>query len=284
LAPAQPAAELEFSPNTAGSAAPASQGAAPVPRKSTEPRLDSFAERSPAPVVVCDHRELASAVARELVRLEVTVRPETLSVADYVVSDRVAIERKTTEDFENSLRDGRLFTQLKALRDAYLVPVLLVEGGLAAAHLSVESIYGAVASVVADLRISIFFTKDAAETARILSALARREQVQERRPVSIRHGKGTMTDDDRLRFLVEGLPDISAVLARRLLAEFGTVQAIANATEEELRRVEGIGRQRAQSIAAILRRRFGDAGDEGTPATDEPLPHAAEPASPEGAL
>ena len=41
--------------------------------------------------------------------------------------------------------------------------------------------------------------------------------------------KGPMSDDERLRYIVEGLPGVGAVLARRLLDKFGTVREIANA-------------------------------------------------------
>lgn len=224
-----------------------------------EKPLTAFVEPVDRVELVVDHREFAGAVARELARLDVLVRPETLEVADYVASDRVAVERKTSDDFEASLMDGRLFTQIRALKDAYPNPILVVEGGFSASRISPEALLGAIASLAADYRVPVVTTKDAAETARLLAALAKREQKDERRAIAIRHGKGALTDEDRLRFLVEGLPEVSAVLARRLLARFGTVRALANATVEELREVEGIGKQRAADIVRVLTTRSREA-------------------------
>ena len=52
---------------------------------------------------------------------------KVLEVGDYIISDRVAVERKTAEDFVNSIVDKRLFMQLKDLRK-YQKPILIVEG------------------------------------------------------------------------------------------------------------------------------------------------------------
>jgi len=51
-----------------------------------------------------------------------------------------------------------------------------------------------------------------------------------------------MSLNERQQFLVEGLPNVSAVLAKRLLMHFGSIKDIANASEEELQEVEGIGK------------------------------------------
>jgi hypothetical protein len=47
------------------------------------------------PEIVIDHREMRSPVAKILERLGVKLTFRTLLVGDYVVSDRIAFERKT---------------------------------------------------------------------------------------------------------------------------------------------------------------------------------------------
>jgi ATP-dependent 26S proteasome regulatory subunit len=42
---------------------------------------------------------------------------------------------------------------------------------------------------------------------------------------------------ERQQFIIEGLPNVSAVIAKRLLTYFGSIKDIANATEEELQEV-----------------------------------------------
>jgi Fanconi anemia group M protein len=233
-------------------------------RPAIEKPLTAFMPAAPPPseprvAVVADHREFSSAVVRELSRLGVVVKPETLETADYVLSERVAVERKAADDFASSLIDGRLFTQVKALRDAYTAPLLVVEGEglLTGRKIAEDAIYGAIASITTDFHVSVLFTKDEAETAKLLAAIARREQQGEKKPLAVRAGgRSGMSDDERLRFLVEGLPHVSAVLARRLLEKFGTVREIVEATPEELASVEGIGRATAESIHRILRTQY----------------------------
>ena len=53
-----------------------------------------------------------------------------LEIGDYIVSDRLAVERKRTDDFACSLIDGKrnLFAQLSDLARVYEKPVLIIEG------------------------------------------------------------------------------------------------------------------------------------------------------------
>lgn len=227
----------------------------------TEKPLDAF-ETQKLPdesrvVIVADHREFSGAVVRELSKLDVVVRPETLEAGDYVLSDRVAVERKEADDFAKSLADGRLFPQAKALRDAYSAPIVVIEGGsVLAPGFGADAVYGALAALVTGFHVSVFTTKDAADTARLLAAIAKREQLAQKRPVSVRESRGAMSDDERLRYLVEGLPNVSAVLSRRLLERFGTVKAIADARVEDLMEVEGVGEKTAVAIHTILRTQY----------------------------
>lgn len=208
--------------------------------------------------IVTDNREFNGAVVRELSKAGIVVKPETLEVADYVLSDRIAVERKAADDFATSLIDGRLFPQARALRDSYSAPILIIEGEglLTARRISEDAIWSAIASLATDFHLTVLTTRDAAETARVLAAIARREQHQEKRELAVRAEKGAMTDDERLRFLVEGLPNVSAVLARRLLTHFGTVHALVNAQVEELMEVEGVGPKIAAAIHAVLRTQY----------------------------
>ena len=61
-----------------------------------------------------------------------------------------------------------------------------------------------------------------------------------------------MSLKERQQFLVESLPNVSAVLAKRLLTHFGSIRAIANASEKELQEVEGIGKNIASEIVKVL--------------------------------
>lgn len=203
--------------------------------------------------VVVDHREYRSGVVRELSRRGATVQAEQLATADYMLSRRVAVERKAVDDFLQSMVDGRLFGQMRQLR-AYLRPLLIVEGEnlTTSRNIPRAAIYGAMASILVDFGIPILTTKDEAETADVLFSIAKREQSDSKRDIAVRHDKVSMSDDERLRFIVEGLPGVSAVLAKRLLDRFGTIHALVNASRAELMEVDGVGSKTADEILRLV--------------------------------
>ncbi len=204
------------------------------------------------PRIVLDHREQAGGVARHLHALGAQLEARQLDVGDFVLSDRVVVERKTATDFIDSLIDGRLFEQLKALK-SYPRPFVIVEGdGLyGVRNLSAEAVAGALAAITVDHGIPVLQTKDPLETARFLAAVAKREQQREGRKIALRPGK-PLTDEERQLFLLGGLPGVSDVLARRLLERFGSVGAALNAPVRDLAAVEGLGPQKASEIRRLL--------------------------------
>jgi Fanconi anemia group M protein len=233
-------------------------GLAPLPRG--QATLEALAGRAPEPVVslgtgpkvIIDHRETSGGVARHLHSFGAQLEPKQLEIGDFILSDRVAVERKTSADFVDSLVDGRLFDQLKQLK-AYPRPFLLIEGESLYGHrnVSAEAILGAVAAVCIDLGIPVLQTKDALDTARFIVAVAKREQQRENRKLAVRHGK-PLADDERQMYILCGLPGISDVLATRLLEHFGSVGAVLTAPTTELAAVEGVGPAKASEIRRIL--------------------------------
>jgi ERCC4-type nuclease len=68
--------------------------------------------------------------------------------------------------------------------------------------------------------------------------------------------KREMSDDEWARYLVEGLPNTSAVLADRLLKELETPLGVFNATPERIKEIEGFGQKKSERIAQILRHKY----------------------------
>ncbi|HWG90679.1 MAG TPA: DEAD/DEAH box helicase [Candidatus Thermoplasmatota archaeon] len=246
-----------FKPGGADSTVTLRPAAAPAPAPPQEPAREEEEDRRGALTILADHREFASPVVRELARKGIIVKPHQLPVGDYVVSDRLIVERKAATDYTASLMDGRLFPQVKALREACSAPLMLIEGdGLFATRMSPEAIWGSIASLLTDFRVPILTTRSPEETADLLAALAKREQRDERRAPAVRGEKAALGDEERQRYIVEGLPGVSSVLARRLLDHFGTVRALANAEPDQLAEVEGIGKEKAAEIHRLLTLRY----------------------------
>ena len=104
--------------------------------------------------------------------------------------------------------------------------------------------------------IPVLTTKDASETADLLNVIAKREQKEDKKEVAIRGEKTQMSLRERQQFIIEGLPNISATIAKRLLNHFGSVKDIANATEEELLEVKGVGKSIATDIIRLINAKY----------------------------
>jgi ERCC4-related helicase len=216
-------------------------------------KLEEYSKKSLVKIIV-DHRESRSPVMRCLTQKDITVEPQQLEIGDYVLSSRIGIERKTVDDFLNSLIEGKLFVQMKNLRTAYSRPVLIVEGEglLTKRNISHNAIFGSFVSIIVDFGIPIITTHSAQETADFLTVMAQREQKSGEKAVATRGEKPARSISEQQQFLVEGLPNVSSVLAQRLLQHFGSIRAITNASEEDLCQVQGIGKNTATEILKIL--------------------------------
>ena len=225
------------------------------PDKENQKTLKDYQKRHDNITIAVDNREYRSNVVRNLAMKGVKIEPQQLDVGDYVLSSRICVERKNVDDFLDSLLDGKLFKQIQRLRDTYPRPMLVIEGEnlFTKRNINQNAIYGSLASISVDYGIPVMTTKDATETASLLTVVARREQKSEKKPVAIRGEKYQMSLKERQQFLVEGLPNVSAVLAKRLLGHFGNIRDIANASEDELRQVEGIGKNIALDISKVLK-------------------------------
>ena len=212
-----------------------------------------FVRKPKGIVVYVDNRELRSGVPKHLKELGAEIDVRTLDVADYVVSEEVGIERKSANDFIQSIIDGRLFDQVERLKRAYEKPVIIIEGELyGIRNVHPNAIRGAIAAVTLDWGVPILFSSGTEETAQFIYLMAKREQEERKKEVRLRSEKKALTLAERQRLIVEGLPNVSATLAKRLLKHFGNVERVFTATEEELQEVEGIGPKKAREIRRVI--------------------------------
>lgn len=205
------------------------------------------------PIVYADSREGNSKVIRHLTEMEMDVKIQSMAVADYQVSDEVAIERKTAKDFVDSIIDKRLFKQARELSEEFKKPVLILEGDdLYSGMVNANAIRGSIASIALDFGISIIPTRNPQDTAAMIKRIAVREQNGERTPVQVRTDKKPVSLLEQQLFIVESLPSIGPVNAKNLLEHFGTVSNIINASEKDLQEVEGIGKKTAETIKKVV--------------------------------
>ncbi|MFW5978339.1 MAG: ERCC4 domain-containing protein, partial [Halohasta sp.] len=207
--------------------------------------------------IVADQRELDSNIARDLSTREgITTRLETLAVGDYVLSDRVAVERKSVADFLDTLTGGdrSMFEQVGDLTRNYSRPIVIIEGEDLYGERNVHpnAIRGAVASLAVDFGASVLRTDGEDETADLLETIASREQGTRDRAVSVHGEKGAKTRAEQQEYVVSSIADIGPVTARALLEHFGTVEAVMTARKEDLRDVTGVGEVTADTIRDVV--------------------------------
>ncbi|MFX1312785.1 MAG: ERCC4 domain-containing protein, partial [Promethearchaeota archaeon] len=207
--------------------------------------------------IICDNRETASSVVRMLSLMGVNLKLEQLPIADYVLSNRVGIERKTAQDFSDSIKDGRLFRELIDLKDHFERSILILEGNpLDESIINENALYGAITTIILNIGISIYKTKNSEETANFLYQLAKKEQSESKKKISIRFDKVPLETSFLLEYIVAGIPGVNNLRAKNLLNAFKTLQKLFLADISDLTKVENIGKKIAQDIYKISRYKY----------------------------
>jgi ERCC4-type nuclease len=201
-------------------------------------------------MLLFDHGERRSGVPTELDRLGVDAHGTRLPAGDYVVSDRLVVERKGATDLAASIKDRRLFEQLTRLADAYASVVLIVEGNPVHIH---EAAWKGALGRALTLGASVLRTSDARETAEWLARLYRLESKPASEPRGTpRVRRPTQDDVQTAEDVLRCLPGISTVGAGRLLAHFGSLEGVFAARHEDLLQVRGIGPVRARALDQLF--------------------------------
>ncbi len=234
--------------------------AAALPQQAT---LAHYTNDSQEKVLIyVDTREQQSGVLEALVGKQALIKVQQLEIGDYVLSDQIVIERKTTEDFLSSMLDGRLFDQCLKMSSNYEMPLMIIEGNPADLYTSrnihKNAVIGALTTIALHYRLPVLFTKDDEETAEFLYVTARREQLGGGRDIRLRVGRKGLTLHEQQLFIMESLPMVGPSMARALLKKFGSIEKLVKATDKELQVVENMGPKKAKAIRDVLTTKWAD--------------------------
>lgn len=205
--------------------------------------------------VFIDDREIRTTVAEKLVEMGAVLHSKRLLVGDFILSQRVVVERKTAADFESSIMDGRLFEQAAQMNHNFEHPVICIVGKTFE-RIKHKALQGAMMSLAIDMKIPIFFFNTEEELADWIFHLGEREQLRAPREQKLRFEKMPLSTNEKLQFILEGLPMIGPKNAKALLAHFGNLEKIFGAREKDLQKVKGIGKERAKEIRRLLETRY----------------------------
>ncbi|MEM7825568.1 MAG: ERCC4 domain-containing protein [Candidatus Aenigmatarchaeota archaeon] len=201
-------------------------------------------------LIVCDFRE--KEVIEELKKLGVLVNVQSLEVGDFVVSEKVCIEKKTHSDFISSIIDGRIFEQASLLRKNFEKPIILIEG-YSNREINDNALKAALACLLTDFGISLINTKNSFDTAKLIYWIAEKEQVEVKNEVAIKVIKKPKEIKKIQEFIVCSLPGVSTKTAVKLLKNFGSVEKVFSSSEEELKKVIG---KKAEKIKKVLKEKY----------------------------
>ncbi|MUM64442.1 multidrug MFS transporter [Acidianus infernus] len=206
--------------------------------------------------IYVDNREKNSGIPEILKDMGISVIIEQLDVADYVLADGVAVERKSVSDLVNSVFDKRFFDQIDRLTSAYETSFLLIEGNLNRIREITEkwkAINSALISIIVDYDVKVIYSSDKRDTAEVLVKLAEKfqEHRSKNRIINLHDKPKFESIKDIQLYVVESFPNIGEVNAKKLLEKFSTIRNICNASISDLERALG-SRKRAEELYKIL--------------------------------
>jgi len=203
---------------------------------------------------------MRSGVAEALRKLGADIETTALEVGDYIVSDRVAFERKTVDDLFATLLERReLFSQLMDMARSYRRPVLIIEGEdpffFSGRRLHPMAVQGFL-NTIALMRIPTLYTLNEAETAQVIIMIASKEQEDRNKSFSPHGKRSRLSQREAKEYIVSSLPGVGPVAAGSLLRHFGSVERIMTAPREELMKVERVGARIAERIRELAGGRY----------------------------
>jgi Fanconi anemia group M protein len=210
-------------------------------------------------VIKADDRERDSGIAMMLrEQFHMDVVEERLRSGDYVIGEKLVVERKTVDDLALSIVDGRLFQQVLRMKQRFETALLIIEGNFTQApriDLHPHALKGGIMSVVLEWNTPVLFSNDAHDTALTLWLIGeQRKSLQGEQ--SYRPGRRPKRLRNRQVYVLQGLPSVGPKLAVQLLEHFGSVEKVVTAPQERLVDVPGVGKKKAQKIRDVVSLNF----------------------------
>jgi ERCC4-related helicase len=222
---------------------------------SKQPTINDYIEKKEEFLIFADSREGGTKLLKHLKELGMNIKMKNLTTADFIISEKVGIERKTPKDFVDSIIDKRLLHQLKDLKQNFEKPLIIIEGDediYSQRKIHPNAIRGMLATIAISYGIPIIQTRGHQESAELIRSIALREQNSENKEFGIRTDKKPMTKKGQQEFIIESLPGVGPSLAKSLLKEFKTVKKIINAKPEKLKKIGQLGDKKSEEIKKIL--------------------------------
>lgn len=204
--------------------------------------------------ILVDRREDRSGIVDLLKGFNLEVMVQTLAIGDYFIGGRVLIERKTAEDFKSSIISGRLFQQVFSLKKWNDKSALIIEGDLSDIKgIDQNALQGAIISISVFWQLPILFSRDSAESAKLLYIIAlQSNRYSDKKAYRHYPKKKPVVDIKYGQKMLEAIPYVGPLTAKNLLYRFGSIENVVKSSELELSEVGGVGITKARIIKNIF--------------------------------
>ncbi len=164
-----------------------------------------------------DFREQRSGIVEEIGRLKdnITFVMVTLPTGDYLIEDKIIVERKTLSDFLISIKNGRIFQQAYRIAQSGKNGLIILEGDKSmvdSSSMSRKAVQGALIHLELFIGIPVIRSLNIQETAALLVDIFHQcQQIQlprQKHIVSVSPGIRINKKQRRKLFLVQNLPGI----------------------------------------------------------------------------
>lgn len=218
-------------------------------------------------MIILDYRERKIIpVVLELDDVEIY----NLPVGDILIpinQEAVLIERKSSVDFIESIKNSRLWDQLARIQSTENVldyrvrrKLLVIHDPMLPAVLSARiswaSIFGALQEIVYVYNVQVFHTETEHAFSEFLRILTKRELERKNDGNPIikweRRMNYTMDDQSWKIYILSSIPYVGEKTAKLLLEKFGTIENISKASIHDLKKIKGIGDEKAKLIHRLL--------------------------------
>jgi ERCC4-type nuclease len=176
-----------------------------------------------------------------------------MDVGDYIHGN-VCIERKTALDFASSIRDGRLYSQVLAMRQ-FANPLIIMEGSYEDVRtnryqdVSINEFIGAMADCCMLYKVPVLHCENNSQFARYADSLFRKAdgETPEQKFTRVNKWKG----NQELSCLL-GIYGLGEKRARAILKQFD-FRGLCEASVDDLMSVKGIGNKYAKAIKEVFK-------------------------------
>lgn len=208
-------------------------------------------------MLIVDHRERE--IIRELSKRKVDFDTKQLLIADFIINN-IGIERKTQQDFINSIIDKRLIQQLIILKENFDIPLLIIEGEeniYSLRNMHPNAIRGMLSAIAIDFQVPTIYTRNVNDTCALIESILNRLE-KGKMSISLLKKRKPLTLKERQKLIIESFPGIGPTLAKSLLKEFRTVKNIINSEEKALQKIDKLGPKKAAEIKKVIDEEYKD--------------------------